>query len=91
MNVVYVKKTCSGYEPDPICLYCGSKNKVNTEKCIIKLLIDVDEEDLYYCPTCQRILDLTEIDSCMNTPNEIIDYCLACQSEVIKLNNKPER
>lgn len=45
------------------------------------------KEDLYYCPTCQRILDLTEIDSCMNTPNEIIDYCLRCQSEVINLKD----
>jgi hypothetical protein len=49
------------------------------------------EEDLYYCPTCQRVLDLTEIDSCMNTPNEIVDYCLVCQSEVINLNNKSEK
>ena len=47
--------------------------------------IDVD---LYYCPTCLRVLDLTEIDSCMNTPNEIVDYCLKCNSEVIHLNNK---
>lgn len=40
---------------------------------------------LYWCPTCKKILDLTEIDSCMNTPNEIVDYCLKCQSEVINL------
>ena len=45
------------------------------------------KEDLYYCPTCQRVLDLTEIDSCMNTPNEIIDYCLKCQSEVVNLKD----
>lgn len=45
------------------------------------------KEDLYYCPTCQRILDLTEIDSCMNTPNEIIDYCLKCQNEVVNLKD----
>ena len=43
------------------------------------------EEGVYYCPTCQRILELTEIDSCMNTPNEIIDYCLKCHSEVVNL------
>ena len=45
------------------------------------------KEDLYYCPTCERILDLTEIDSCMNTPNEIIDYCLKCNSEVVNLKD----
>lgn len=45
------------------------------------------KENLYYCPTCQRILELTEIDSCMNTPNEIIDYCLECHSEVVNLND----
>lgn len=81
------KRTCSGYEPDLVCLYCGSKNKVNTKKSVSRPLIDVGEEDLYYCPTCKRILELTEIDSCMNTPNEIIDYCLKCQSKVINLKN----
>ena len=42
----------------------------------------------YYCPTCKRILDFTEIDSCMNTPNEIIDYCLQCKSQVINLKER---
>ena len=54
-------------------------------------MLDCSDIELYYCPTCQRILDLTEIDSCMNTPNEIVDYCLVCQSEVINLNNKSEK
>lgn len=40
--------------------------------------------DMYYCPTCRKMLDLTEIDSCMNTPNEITDYCLKCKSQVIR-------
>ena len=51
------------------------------------LNIDDIREDLYYCPTCQKVLELTEIDSCMNTPNEIVDYCLRCQSEVINLKD----
>ena len=34
------KKTCSGYDPDPICLYCGSNNKVNTKKFINRDLFD---------------------------------------------------
>lgn len=39
----------------------------------------------YYCPTCKRVLDLSEINSCMNTPNEIIDYCLQCGGQVTDL------
>lgn len=46
---------------------------------------NIKTDYLYWCPTCKKILDLTEIDSCMNTPNEIIDYCLECQSEVVNL------
>ena len=46
---------------------------------------NIKTDYLYWCPTCKKILDLTEIDSCMNTPNEIIDYCLKCQSEVVNL------
>ena len=42
-------------------------------------------KETYYCPECDKILDITEIDSCMNTPNEIIDYCLKCGGEVIDL------
>lgn len=73
---------------------------IETEKLLIDMfgttnigILDCSDikEDIYYCPTCQRILDLTEIDSCMNTPNEIVDYCLVCQSEVINLNNKSEK
>ena len=55
----------------------------------INLVIpDYFEEDLYYCPTCFKVLELTEIDSYMDTPNEIVDFCLKCNSEVIQLNNK---
>ena len=42
-------------------------------------------EHAYYCPTCERFLDLTEIDSCMNTPNEIVDFCLQCNSKIINV------
>lgn len=49
--------------------------------------IHYEGEDLYYCPTCERVLELTEIDSCANTPNEIVDYCLRCQSKVINLRD----
>lgn len=41
--------------------------------------------NVYWCPTCKKVLDLIEIDTCMNTPNEFIDYCLECQSEVVEL------
>ena len=34
------KKICNGYEPDPVCFYCGSKNKVNTKKYISKPIFD---------------------------------------------------
>ena len=50
--------------------------------------ISIVGEDVYYCPTCNRILERIDIDSCMNTPNEIIDYCLSCQSEVVQLGRK---
>lgn len=39
----------------------------------------------YYCSTCNKYLDITNIDTCMNTLNEFIDYCLECGSEVINL------
>lgn len=50
-------------------------------------MIDISDikDDFYYCPTCNKILDLTQIDNCMNTPNEIIDYCLECKNEVYNL------
>lgn len=41
--------------------------------------------DVYWCSTCKKVLDFTETDTCMNTPNEFVDYCLECQSEVIEL------
>lgn len=34
------KNLCHGYEPDPICPDCGSKNKVNTKKFIEKPLFE---------------------------------------------------
>lgn len=40
---------------------------------------------VYWCPTCRKVLSLIEIDTCMNTPNEFVDYCLECQSEVVEL------
>lgn len=43
------------------------------------------KEDCYYCPSCKRILELTEIDSCADTPNKIVDYCLYCNNEIINL------
>ena len=46
---------------------------------------NIKTDYLYWCPTCKKILDLTEIDSCMNTPNDIVDYCLECKSEVVSL------
>ena len=46
---------------------------------------NIKTDYLYWCPTCKKILDLTEIDSCMNTPNDIVDYCLECKSEVMSL------
>lgn len=46
---------------------------------------NIKTDHLYWCPTCKKILDLTEIDSCMNTPNDIVDYCLECKSEVVSL------
>lgn len=45
------------------------------------------KEDLYYCPHCSSILDLTEIDTCMNTPNEFVDYCLECGNTVSKVKD----
>ena len=45
------------------------------------------KEDLYYCPYCSSLLDLTQIDSCMNTPNEIVDYCLECGNVVSKVKD----
>lgn len=33
------KKITDGYDPDPICIYCGSNNKVNTKKFISKSII----------------------------------------------------
>ena len=44
-------------------------------------------EDLWYCPHCSSILDLTQIDSCMNTPNEIVDYCLECGNVVSRFKD----
>lgn len=46
---------------------------------------NIKTDNLYWCPTCKKILDLTEIDSCMNAPNDIVDYCLECQGEVVSL------
>lgn len=46
---------------------------------------NIKTDYLYWCPTCKKILDLTEIDSCINTPNDIVDYCLECKSEVVSL------
>jgi hypothetical protein len=43
------------------------------------------KDNIYYCPICDDVLDITEIDSCMNTPNEIIDYCQKCGGEVFDL------
>lgn len=40
---------------------------------------------VYFCPTCKRRLDLDEIDGCMNTPNEIVYYCLQCKIPVIEV------
>ena len=50
--------------------------------------ISIVGEKVYYCPTCNRVLDMLDVDSCMNTPNEIIDYCLDCHSEVIELRRE---
>lgn len=50
--------------------------------------VSIIGEDVYYCPTCNRILERIDIDSCMNTPNKIVDYCLDCYSEVIKLKRE---
>lgn len=32
------KNLCSGYDPDPICIYCGSENKVNNKTYIEKAI-----------------------------------------------------
>ena len=40
---------------------------------------------VYWCPTCKKVLDLIDVDTCMDTPNKFVDYCLECQSEVIEL------
>ena len=62
-----------------ICLECSKQNvrKIFEEHPDIK--------EAHYCPECDKILDITEIDSCMKTPNEIIDYCLKCGGQVIDL------
>lgn len=84
-NDIEIKRKLSGIEAEKLLNDIFGTTNIG--------IIDIDDikDDLYYCPTCQRVLDLTEIDSCMNTPNEIIDYCLVCQSEVINLNNKSEK
>ena len=43
------KETCSGYEPDPVCFYCGSKNKINDKKSVSRPLFDdTKEEELLF-------------------------------------------
>ena len=38
------KNSCSGYDPDPICVHCGSKNKVNAKKYISRPIFDSNEK-----------------------------------------------
>ena len=78
---IEIRKKLSGVEAEKLLIDIFGTTDIGILDCS-----DI-KEDLYYCPTCQRILELTEIDSCMNTSNEIIDYCLKCHSEVVNLKD----
>ena len=77
-----------------ICNWCGEDinedeneyiDEVNEKR--NRVIEVVNKENLYYCPTCKRIIDLIDIDWAMNTPNDIVDYCTKCGSEVLDLEN----
>lgn len=80
-NNIEIKRKLSDIEAEKLLIDIFGTTNIGV------LNIDDVKEDLYYCPNCQKVLELTEIDSCMNTPNEIIDYCLKCQNEVINLKD----
>ena len=83
-NVVEIKKHLSSMEVEKLLNNTFGTTDIGVLDCS---RINIDRYT-YYCPTCKRILDLTEIDSCMNAPNEIVDYCLVCKSRVINLNDE---
>ncbi len=39
------KKSCSGYEPGPICPYCESNNKVDAKKFTSKSIKEIFEDE----------------------------------------------
>ena len=80
-NVIEIKRHLSSMEAEKLLNDIFGTTNIGVLDC------SNINEDIYYCPTCKRVLDLTEIDSCMNTPNEIIDYCLKCHSEVVNLKD----
>ena len=58
------KNTCDGYDPDPICYYCGSKNKVNNKKSIVRPLI--------------IIKDTKEINKDVINIRSVFEHCMDC-------------
>lgn len=80
----FVLKPTTDYAAKQALLYYASICKKDELKRDIYLWLC---EGSCYCQTCKKILDLSEIDRCMNAPNEIIDCYLKCRSEVARLSD----
>lgn len=74
----------------------GKLSSIEAEKVLTDIFGSIDlaatpidniKEDMYYCSHCSSILDSTQIDTCMNTPNEFVDYCLECGNTVSKVKD----